>query len=173
MRTHCAQSPVPPTALRSWYYHRPTFRMRKLRPQEGTRLARVTEPSQTEPKKAWVGAGRADVQRAPSLCPASQGDPVCSRHVRRRGGSGPQTQLVGARPAGEGPGLARSMEGRGPPASRTERILDRGGGRHLCTSDPFSSGAREARAGERLSQHTWPAHLASALSASVSPVVAS
>lgn len=60
-----------------------------------------------------------------------------------------------------------------PPASRTERILDRGGGRHLCTSDPFSSGAREARAGERLSQHTWPAHLASALSASVSPVVAS
>ncbi|XP_060271237.1 perilipin-5 isoform X3 [Ovis aries] len=30
-------------------------------------------------------------------CPGcSEGEPVCSRHVRRRGGSGPRTQLVGA-----------------------------------------------------------------------------
>lgn len=43
-------------ALQSWCYHHPIFRMRNLRPYEGTRLARVTEPSQTEPK-AWVGLG--------------------------------------------------------------------------------------------------------------------
>lgn len=37
------------------YYHYLLFRMRKLRSQEGTRLAGVPEPRQTEPR-AWEGA---------------------------------------------------------------------------------------------------------------------
>lgn len=44
-----------------------------------------------------------------SLCPTPQGDPVCSRHVRRRSGSGPRTQLVGAGSAGEGLCLPQSL----------------------------------------------------------------
>lgn len=114
---------VPGKGALRWHYHYLILHMRKLRPQEGRRLDQVTKPSQTEPR-AWVGAGRAGVQGPITLsCP--QGDPVCSRYVRRRGGSGPQTQLVGTGPAGKGlhlPWSSAREEGVGSPSWDSFRL---------------------------------------------------